>query len=97
LTGASLGHFPVKTPHERLLAETPRVALGRFACVPSDPRFADTGPSSTYCFAFPRVPVWIAHEDAEPMLCGPALATLYNERQRYTRRRSSSSVSCSSA
>lgn len=86
LTCESPGHFPVKAPHERLLAETPRVALGRFTCVPSDPRFADTGPSSTYCFAFPRVPVWIAHEDNEPMLCGPAVATLYNERQRYTRR-----------
>lgn len=86
LTGTSAGHFPVKAPHERLLAETPRVALGTFSCVPSDPRFADTGPSSTYCFAFPRVPVWIAHEDGEPILCGPAVATLYNERQRYTRR-----------
>jgi AraC-like DNA-binding protein len=81
-----IGRFPVKAPLETLLAETRHVALGRFSCAPADPRFTNSGPSSTYCFVFPRTHVWIRHADQPAFLSAPGVATLYNEGQEYERR-----------
>lgn len=77
--------FPVKQPVERLLAETAHFALGAFSCAADAPFFRDSGPSSTYCFVFPRTHVRIRHADGRPFLAGPSIVTMYNEGQEYER------------
>lgn len=77
--------FPVKQPVERLLAETASFALGTFSCAADAPLFRDSGPSSTYCFVFPRTHVRIRHAGATPFLAGPSVVTMYNEGQEYQR------------
>lgn len=79
--------FPIKHPLEALLFSTDVVAVGTFRCAPDHPLFPDSGPSTTYCIAFGRRPVWIQHPDSPAFLGGPAVVTLYNEGQTYTRRR----------
>jgi AraC-like DNA-binding protein len=81
--------FPVKTPVETLLAQTDTVAIGTFACAAEDPLFRDSGPSSTYCFAFPRTHVWIHNDGDTEFLSGPSVATFYNQGQVYRRRKAS--------
>lgn len=73
-------------PMERLLAQTSSVAAGTFSCAPHDPHFANSGPSSAYCFVFPRTHVSIRHAGSQPFLSSPAIATMYNEGQEYERR-----------
>ena len=77
--------FPVKQPVERLLAETAHFALGTFSCATDAPFFRDSGPSTTFCFAFPRTHVGIRHADGTSFLAGPAVVTMYNEGQEYER------------
>ena len=77
--------FPVKQPVERLLAETAHFALGTFSCAADAPFFRDSGPSSTYCFVFPRTHVRIRHAGGSPFLAGPSVVTMYNEGQEYQR------------
>ena len=79
------GPFPVK-PVETLLFVTEHVAAGTFRCAPDHPLFRDSGPSSTYCFVFPRTSVWIRHVAATPYLGNPMRVALYNEGQEYSRR-----------
>jgi AraC-like DNA-binding protein len=76
---------------ETLLFSTASVAAGTFRCATDHPLFADSGPSSTYCFVFPRTSVWIRHVAATPYLGSPVRVALYNEGQEYTRRALSAS------
>ena len=83
-TEAGRGPFPLK-PVETLLFATEHVAAGTFRCAPDHPLFRDSGPSSTYCFVFPRTSVWIRHVAATPYLGNPLRVALYNEGQEYSR------------
>lgn len=78
--------FAAKAPLEALLFATPTVGIGTFRCRPDHPLFADSGPSSTYCFVFPRTSVLIQHADGAPFLADPRVVTYYNEGQVYSRR-----------
>jgi AraC family transcriptional regulator len=79
--------FAPKEPLESLLFATPAVGVGTFRCRPDDPLFQDSGPSSTYCFVFPRRPVWIRHAGSAPFIADPRTVTYYNAGQVYSRRR----------
>jgi AraC-like DNA-binding protein len=79
--------FAPKAPLERLLFASPSVGVGTFRCDPEHPQFADSGPSSTYCFVFPRTSVWIQHADGRPFVADPGVVTYYNAGQAYTRRK----------
>jgi AraC-like DNA-binding protein len=79
--------FAPKAPLERLLFASPSVGIGTFRCAAEDPRFPDTGPSSTYCFAFPRTSVWIQHAGGSPFVADPGIVTYYNAGQEYSRRK----------
>src|SRR5688572_16704385 len=85
--GHAASPFAPKAPLERLLFETPSIGIGTFRCAADDPRFTDTGPSSTYCFAFPRTSVWIRHAGGSPFVADPGIVTYYNAGQAYSRRR----------
>ena len=74
-------------PLERLLFASPSIGIGTFRCAAEDPRFTDTGPSSTYCFAFPRTSVWIQHAGGAPFVADPGIVTFYNAGQVYSRRK----------
>jgi len=77
---------PVSCPSspDRVIAETPDVCVGEFRCPTTHPAFRDSGPSSHFCFAFPRTSVIIRHGNAR-ILADANLATLYNEGQEYER------------
>jgi AraC family transcriptional regulator len=79
--------FAPKEPLERLLFASPSVGIGTFRCAAEDPRFSDTGPSSTYCFAFPRTSVWIRHAGRAPFVADPGTVSYYNAGQEYSRRK----------
>ncbi len=81
------GRFAPKAPLESLLFASAAVGIGTFRCRPDDPLFEDSGPSSTWCFVFPRTPVWIRHADGTPFVADPRTVTYYNEGQVYSRRR----------
>ena len=67
-----------------MIAQTPDVCVGEFRCPTDHPAFRNSGPSSHYCFAFPRTAVVIRHGDAR-IVADANLATLYNEAQEYER------------
>lgn len=79
--------FAPKAPLEELLFATPTVGIGTFRCTPDHPLFRDSGPSSTYCFVFPRTSVVIQHADGAPFLASPGVVTYYNQGQIYSRRK----------
>lgn len=79
--------FAPKAPLERLLFASPSVGVGTFRCRPDDPMFPDSGPSSTYCFVFPRTSVWIQHTGGRPFVADPGVVTYYNAGQAYSRRK----------
>jgi len=83
----TLNPFAPKAPLERLLFASPSVGIGTFRCAAEDPRFTDTGPSSTCCFAFPRTSVWIQHAGGSPFVADPGIVTYYNAGQEYSRRK----------
>ena len=56
------------------------VQVGRFRCPPSHPLFSDSGPTSAYCFVFPRTHVRIEQSGHAPFVADPNVATLYNPR-----------------
>jgi AraC-like DNA-binding protein len=78
--------FAPKAPLEALLFDSPLVGIGTFRCRPDHPLFRDSGPSSTYCFVFPRTSVWIQHADGHPFVADPRIVTYYNAGQIYSRR-----------
>lgn len=79
--------FRPKEPLESLLFASASIGIGTFRCRPDDPLFRDSGPSSTYCFVFPRRPVWIRHADEAPFVADPRTVTYYNAGQVYSRRK----------
>ena len=76
----------VVLPVEELVFDSPLLRMGTFRCGPEDGLFEDSGPIVNHIFVFPRTSVVIEHEGAHPFVATPALATLYNAGQRYTRR-----------
>ena len=79
--------FRPKEPLESLLFASHAIGIGTFRCRPDNPLFRDSGPSSTYCFVFPRTPVWIRHADDSPFVADPRTVTYYNAGQVYSRRK----------
>lgn len=71
---------------DRVVFETPHVCVGEFRCPTDHPSFRNSGPSSHYCFAFPRTAVIIRHGDAR-IAADANVATLYNQGQEYERER----------
>lgn len=67
------------------LFESALVRVGRFRCPIGHPRFADSGPTHSYCFVFPRTAVWIEHEGAERFVADPNVIPLYNRAHPYRR------------
>jgi AraC-like DNA-binding protein len=66
------------------VAETADVCVGEFRCAIDHPLFRNSGPSSHYCFAFPRTAVVIRHGDTR-LVADATIATLYNRAQEYER------------
>jgi len=69
---------------DRVVFETRDVCVGEFRCPTDHPAFHDSGPSSHYCFAFPRTAVIIRHGDAR-IVADATVATLYNRAQEFER------------
>jgi AraC family transcriptional regulator len=74
------------TPLDRILFEADSITVGTFSCTPFDPRFRDSGPTSHFCFVFPRTAVVIQHEGGSAFLADPTIVTFYNRGQVYARR-----------
>jgi AraC-like DNA-binding protein len=83
----AIDRFRPKEPLESLLFASDAIGVGTFRCRPDDPLFHDSGPSSTYCFVFPRTPVWIRHADDSAFVADPRTVTYYNAGQVYSRRK----------
>ncbi len=84
---AGAERFAPKIPLESLLFASDAIGVGTFRCRPEDPLFEDSGPSSTWCFVFPRTPVWIRHANDRPFVADPRTVTYYNAGQVYSRRK----------
>jgi hypothetical protein len=69
---------------DRIVRATPDVCVGEFRCPVGHPAFRNSGPSSHFCFAFPRSAVLIRHGD-ERIVADATVATLYNRGQEYER------------
>lgn len=72
-------------PLERIVFETPRVAVGEWRCPRGHERFADSGPIERHLVAFPRTSVEIRHAGRAAFVADASVATVYNRGQRYTR------------
>ncbi len=70
---------------DRLIAETPLVAVGAFRCAPDHPRFNDSGLIRDYCFAFPRTASVIEHDTGDRFVGDQTRISLYNVGQAYRR------------
>lgn len=69
---------------DRVVFESGDVCVGAFRCATDHPRFRNSGPSSHFCFVFPRTAVIIRHGDTR-IVADPNVATLYNRAQEYER------------
>jgi AraC-like DNA-binding protein len=69
---------------DRIVFETPDVCVGDFRCPTDHPAFRDSGPTSHYCFAFPRTAVVIRYGQAR-IVADATIATLYNRAQEFER------------
>ncbi|MGH7710587.1 MAG: helix-turn-helix domain-containing protein [Gemmatimonadaceae bacterium] len=70
---------------DRIVFQSANVRVGAFRCSTGDPRFRDSGPIQTHLVVFPRTAVWIQHVDSRAFLADPAVVTIYNKGQEYTR------------
>jgi AraC family transcriptional regulator len=70
---------------DRLIVETPLVAVGAFRCAPEHPRFHDSGLIRDYCFAFPRTASVIEHDTGDRFVGDQTRISLYNVGQAYRR------------
>jgi AraC-like DNA-binding protein len=77
------GASAVASP-DRVVFESGEICVGRFRCAPGHPLFRNSGPSSHYCFVFPRTAVIIRHGDTR-IVADPNIVTLYNREQEYER------------
>jgi AraC-like DNA-binding protein len=75
---------PFDASPDRVILATADVCVGEFRCPTHHPAFRNSGPSSHYCFAFPRTAVVIRHGNAR-IVADATLATLYNQAQEYER------------
>jgi AraC-like DNA-binding protein len=69
---------------DRVVWETADVCVGEFRCPTDHPAFRDSGPSSHYCFAFPRTAV-VIRQRGRRIVADATVATLYNQAQEYER------------
>src|SRR5262249_54798172 len=69
-----------------VLYESTLVRVGSFRCPVSHPSFADSGPTQTFCFVFPRTAVWIEHPGSKPFVADANVIPLYNRAPPYRRR-----------
>jgi AraC-like DNA-binding protein len=81
----SPSQFPL-LPIETLHFRGECVGIGTLRCAPDHPLFADSGPVTTHCFAFPRSAVLIAREHHRPLVEDATLVSFYNRSERYRRR-----------
>jgi AraC family transcriptional regulator len=72
-------------PVEQLVFRSEIAAIGTFRCSASEPMFRDSGPCTHHTFVFPRTSTIIRHHSSRPFTATPNCATLYNQRQEYTR------------
>jgi len=70
----------------RVLYESALVSVGTFRCPIGHPSFADSGPTQTFCFVFPRTAVWIEHAGSKPFVADANVIPLYNRAHPYRRR-----------
>lgn len=77
---------PASSLDETLFASE-LVQAGRFRCSSTEPEFETAAsPTQTHCFVFPRVAVWIEHEDHAPFVADPNTIPVYNAGRPYRRR-----------
>jgi AraC-like DNA-binding protein len=69
-----------------VLFESALVRIGTFRCPIGHPSFADSGPTQTFCFVFPRTAVWIEHPGSKPFVADANVIPLYNRAHPYRRR-----------
>lgn len=67
------------------LFEGGATVAGIFRCPRDHPSYRDSGPIRSFVIAFPRASGWLRHEGGRSMVITPAMATIYNRGQRYTR------------
>lgn len=79
---------------DRLVFQSPLVAIGAFRCAPHHPRFEDSGPIRNHCVVFPRTAARIEHDDGRSFVGNQAVVSLYNAGQRYRRARVSREGDC---
>src|SRR6185503_15148322 len=72
-------------PVETLLYRSDVVAFGTFRCPSTHPLFRDSGPCTHNTVVFPRTSTIIRHRGGAAFTASPNCATLYNEKQEYTR------------
>jgi AraC-like DNA-binding protein len=76
--------MPGHASPDRIVARTTDVCVGEFRCPTDHPLFRNSGPSSHYCFAFPRTAVVIRHRDGR-IVADANVAMLYNRTEEYER------------
>lgn len=69
---------------DRIVSETADVCVGEFRCPTDHPAFRNSGPSSHYCFAFPRTAV-VIRQRGRRIVADANVTTLYNQAQEYER------------
>lgn len=74
-------------PVETMLFRSDLLAVGKFRCPATHPLFRDSGPCSHHTFVFPRRATAIRFDDGRSMVGTPRSVLLYNQNQRYTRRK----------
>jgi AraC-like DNA-binding protein len=72
---------------ERQFFSSPVITIGEFRCGPSHPLFTESGPTSGYCFVFPRTAFWIQHEGSAPFVADANSVPLYNPGRPFRRAR----------
>jgi len=75
---------PLDGSPDRIVFESGDVCVGAFRCATDHPLFRNSGPSSHYCFVFPRTAVIIRHGNTR-IVADPNIVTLYNRAQEYGR------------
>src|SRR5262245_2719491 len=75
---------PLAGSPDRIVFESGDVCVGAFRCATDHPLFRNSGPSSHYCFVFPRTAVIIRHGHTR-IVADPNIVTLYNREQVYER------------
>ncbi len=75
------------TLSERVLLKTPVVAIGEFRCRAGDPLWSRENVAEGNLVVFPRLPVFIAQSDREPVVADATRVMFYDAGRAYTRAR----------